>query len=333
MTYNSKLGVCIPTYKRPEQLRACIQSIIRSIGSHNVPIFISDDSTDNTNVAIIQALQSEYPFIIHDRNPANLGIDRNILKSVDICTCQYAWIVGEDDRMVPEAIQTVLSVIEKSDAEWPFIYANYSSVDESLKLVLKEKSLPLKQDTTMKAESFFETDAWSIGFIGGCIINHRLWQTAHREPYLGTYFAHAGMILEFLKERELYMIASPLVLNRCGSARIFTWSHSTFEVMYGWLRMTKALEPLYGVDACRKASDAMDDAHGTGSMIWYGYLRADRAFTLDAFRKHVLNAPHPPIYKCGAWLIAITPPQVFQSVRWALTYFRRCTCRNISGYN
>jgi len=332
MTFNTKLGICIPTYKRPDQLRACVQSIIRSGRAHQIPIFISDDSTDNTNVAVIQELQSDYPHIIHNRNAQNLGIDRNILKSVDICTCQYTWLMGEDDRMIPAAIPTVLAVLEKTGADLPFIYVNYASVDETLKVVLHEQSLPLKQDQRETAEMFFETQAWSIGFIGACIVNHRLWETSHRELYLGSYFAHVGMIIEFLKDRELYMIATPLVLNRCGTARIFTWSHTAFEVMYGWSRMTKALEPLYGVKACENASNAMDAAHGTGTMLWYGYLRADGAFSLTAFNKHVRPASHSHFHKLGAWTIAITPPQVFQTVRWVLTHFRRHTCRNISGY-
>jgi len=332
MTSNPTLGVCIPTFKRPDQLRACVQSIIRSGGQYNIPVFITDDSTDDTNVQVIRELQSGYPHIIHDRNPLNLGIDRNILKSVDICTCRYAWIMGEDDRMVPEAIPTVLAVLKKSSEELPFVYANYASVDETLTLVLNEKSLPLQQDTRKPASTFFETEAWSIGFIGACIINHRLWETTHRELYLDSYFAHVGMILEFLNGRDLYMIATPLVLNRCGTARIFTWSHSAFEVMYGWSRMTKALEPLYGVESCKRASDSMDDAHGTGTMLWYGYLRADKAFSLAVFRKHVRHSRHTPFHKLGALLIALCPPQAFQFVRWGLTHFRRQTCRNISGY-
>lgn len=329
---STQLGICIPTYKRPDQLECCVQSIIRSIGARRIPIYISDDSTDDTNTAVIAKLQAIYPHIIHDRNPRNLGIDRNILKSVDICTCQYAWMIGEDDRMVPEAIDTVISVLANTKEELPFIYANYASVDETLTLVLHEQSLPLKHDTLMPVEEFFETDAWSIGFIGACVINRRLWGTANRTPYLDSYFAHVGMILEYLKGRSLHLIAKPIVLNRCGTARIFTWTHSAFEVMYGWSRMTQALAPIYGVDACEASNDSMDDAHGTGTMLWYGYLRADHAYSLKAYHKHVHWDHHSRLHKFGAWLIAVTPPQVFQLVRWVLTHIRRKTCRSISGY-
>lgn len=326
------LGICIPTYKRPDQLFACVASIIRSIGKRSVPIFISDDSTDDTNVGTIGRLRALYPHIIHDRNPSNLGIDRNILKSVDICTCRFAWMIGEDDRMVPEAVPTVLEVLESAPRELPFIYVNYASVDESLTLVLHEQSLPLKQDVVRKAEDFLQSEAWSMGFIGACVVNKRLWAGARREPYLDSYFAHVGMILESIRGQDIHMIAKPLVLNRCGTARIFTWTDSAFEVMYGWARMTQALEPLYGAQACRNSNAAMDRAHGTGTMLWYGYLRADRAFSLEVYRKHVRPAPLSSLHKFGACTIAITPPQLFQLVRWGLTHIRRRTCRTITGY-
>jgi glycosyltransferase involved in cell wall biosynthesis len=326
------LGICIPTYKRPDQLSACVESIIRSIGNRKIPIILSDDSTDDTNVEVVARLRARYPHIIHDRNPVNLGIDRNILKSVDLCTCRYAWMIGEDDRMVPEAVPTVMNVLENASVELPFVYVNYASVDETLTLVLHEQSLPLKQDVRKPVEDFFQTEAWSIGFIGACVINRRLWTTAKREPYLDSYFAHVGMILESLNGQTIHLIAKPLVLNRCGTARIFTWTHSAFEVMSGWSRMTRALEPIYGEAACANSNDSMDAAHGTGTLLWYGYLRADRAFSLAAYHKHVHQSPHPPLHKFFARLIAITPPAFFQLIRWCLTHIRRRTCRTISGY-
>lgn len=330
---SSLLGLCIPTYKRPDQLSACVSSIIRAAGPHRIPIFIADDSTDDTNTEVIRQLQARYPFIMHDRNPRNLGIDRNILRSVDLCTCRYAWMIGEDDRLVPEAIETVLPLLENAREELPFVYVNYASVDETLTLVLREQSLPLAHDTTVPAESFLPSYAWSIGFIGACIVNRTLWGTVDRTPYLDTYFAHVGMILEYMKGRVFHLTARSLVLNRCGRASIFTWTGNAFDVMYGWARMTKALEPHYGHEVCARSNRRMDQAHGTGTLLWYGYLRADRAYTLACYHTYVRpQSGIPPLRKAGAWLIALTPPAAFQAVRLILTALRKRTCRRITGY-
>src|SRR5579862_8549592 len=106
--YNQTLAVCIPTYKRPDQLQQCVRSVIAAAAPYCVPIVIVDDSTDDTNRQVIADLQAQYEYIATERNTSNQGIDRNIVRSVDLCPCEYAWILGEDDRMLPGAIRTVL---------------------------------------------------------------------------------------------------------------------------------------------------------------------------------------------------------------------------------
>jgi glycosyltransferase involved in cell wall biosynthesis len=314
------LGICIPTYKRPDHLMACVLSIIRSAGKLAVPVFISDDSTDDTNIATIAQLISSYTHIIHCRNPENLGIDRNILKSVDICSCRYAWLLGEDDRLLPGAVSSVLDALEREDP--PFLYVNYKSVDVSLKIVLKDRSLPLMQDDTMESSEFLARDAWSMGFIGSCVIRTEYWRDIKPDRYIGTYFAHVGRIMEYLQGRPIFRIAEPLVLNRCGSPGTFSWTDSTFEVVSGWKRLMKELEPLYGGKVCQASGQSFERAHGLNSLYFLAYLRADSAFNSDMFRRMIRSSEKSLGYKIGSWIIALTPPILFQGMRFLLNQAR-----------
>ena len=72
------LGICIPTYKRPDFLERCVMSAIKSADSRPSKIFISDDSCSNTNDFVIDKLTSLYNFIVINRNQNNQGIDQNI---------------------------------------------------------------------------------------------------------------------------------------------------------------------------------------------------------------------------------------------------------------
>jgi glycosyltransferase involved in cell wall biosynthesis len=324
------LGICIPTYRRPEQLRRCVESIIRTAAPHRVPIFITDDSTDDTNVETIAALQAQYPLIVHHRNPKNLGIDGNILHSVDVCDARYAWIIGEDDRMVPEAVPTVLEVLTRSAP--PFVYVNYTSVDEDLALVLNERSLPLEGDVEIDAAEFLARDAWSMGFIGACVVDRSLWSAVRSAPYVGTWFAHVGTILEAVRGRRLHLVARPLVLNRCGTARAFTWTGSTFDVLHGWERMVSLLDRFYPREAREGAIESFRRAHGIGSVRFFAYLRADRALTRTAHDRFVRNGPYSPAARRASWVISRTPPAVFQAARAVLFAIRRRRNRQLSGY-
>lgn len=314
------LGICIPAYKRPDQLLASVQSIIQSVGKNKIPIYISDDSTDDSNVATIDRLRALYPFIIHHRNQKNLGIDCNILMSADICPCRYAWLLGEDDRLLPDAVNYVLGVLKREDPF--FLYVNYASVDASMKIVLKDRSLRLRHDDTIGSSEFLARDAWSIGFIGSCIIRTEYWQAIKPDRYIGTYFAHVGRILEYLKGRSLFRIAEPLVLNRSGSPGAFSWTDSTFQVVSGWKRLMKELEPLYGTEVCNESVRSFERAHGLNSLYFLAYLRADSAFNSDVLRRIILPSRRAIGYKIGARAIAVMPPILLRGMRFLLNQFR-----------
>lgn len=324
------LGIAIPTYRRPDQLRRCVLSIVRSAGRRKVPIHLADDSCDDTNTAVVAELEREYPHLVHHRNPRNLGIDRNILHSADLCEARHVWLMGEDDRMTPDAIDAVWSVIERG--ERPFVYVNYASIDEDVSVVLAEHSIALQRDLEMDADEFLANHGWSMGFIGACVVRKDVWSGVDGEPYVGTYFAHAGRILEGLRGGRAYLVAAPLVLNRCGTSRTFTWADKSFDVLEGWSRMVDLLRPLYPAPVCDRAAESFRRAHGLGSIRSFCYLRADRALHPAAYEKHVRKGPYPALERRLAWFIARTPPALFQAARWGLMAVRRARNRRLSGY-
>lgn len=330
MTPHPLLAICIPTYRRPDQLRRCLESTIRSAAPHSVAIVVADDSTDDTNVELMEELRGAYPLLFHHRNVSNLGIDGNILHSVDLCPARHAWILGEDDRLIPEAVPTVLAALAGQPPD--FLYVNYASVDETVSLVLAERSIDIAEDAEVPAERFLRTYAWSAGFIGACVVNRERWATVDRAPFLGTWYAHLGVILRSVAHRRVRMLARPLVLNRCGSARAFTWAGSTFEVLHGWERMVDALRGTYDDDACDEAVAAFRRAHGIGTARFFAYLRADGALDPALHDRWVRRGPYGPSSRLASWLIARTPCGLFRLARSGLTGLRRLRSPRLVGY-
>lgn len=318
---NPLLGIAIPTYKRPDQLRACVLSVLRAAEPHHVPVYLLDDSTDDTNTAVYAELQPRHPLLHIHRNPQNLGIDRNILHAADTCPCQYVWLLGEDDRMHPHAVHTVLDAIHSHPN--PFLFVNYSAVDNNLRFLIKERSLPLHTLSEMPGETFFRTLAWSMGFIGACVIRKAEWTATDPAPYLDTYFAHVGRIMHMIRHHTVTLIPEPLILNRCGSPEIFTWTGDAGGVFTGWARMTRALASVYPPDACEASRLAFQKAHGIGSLKFYAYLRADRVFTPAFCTRLLAEFPGSPLHARLARLIAHTPPLLFRTLRALLMKTRQ----------
>ncbi len=321
---NTKLGICIPTYKRPDQLLLCVRSVITASRSHDVPVFIADDATDSTNKQAFEQLKKEYAHIHIVPNKKNLGIDGNIINAVNICECEYAWLLGEDDRMQPDGVDTILSLLNKDDfADYPFIFNNYSSVDDTIQYYLNSKVLPLEKDMVESAETFLTQHSWAAGFIGGCIIKTEPWQQVAHDKYIGTYFAHVGSILEMIQGKKVYLVARSLILNRCGEPRLFTWSDSTFDVAGGWKAMMDLLDGTYPLEIRALGTQLFESAHGLYTFRFLCYVRADYAFRLEHVNRYLVSLGRSHTYLAIARLIALTPPALFRIIRFFLTQYRK----------
>lgn len=316
------LGISIPTYKRPDELRKCVHSIIHSAGDDPVLITLVDDAADDTNDALFAELREQYDYLHIVKNEKNLGIDGNIQKAVDVCPSRYVWLLGEDDRMKPEGIPTVRKALQEHPV--PFLYVNYSSTDDDVSFLIKPRSLPLREDQTMDGEPFYRTLSWSMGFIGACVIERAAWDPVDPSPYLNTYFAHVGRIMESIHGREVRLLAEPLILNRSGTPEAFTWTGDAVGVFTGWKRMTVELERIYSEEAGLDSCAAFTRAHGLCRLKFFAYLRADGVLHSDNVEDYLKSCPEASaLFRFAARCIAALPCSPWRFARKILMNERK----------
>ncbi len=102
------LSICIPTYNRQEWLTRAIDSIhIPQKLSDRIEIVISDNGSDDQTQSYVATLRRKYPNLRYIRLPQNIGFDQNIIHVLSQARGEYCWLFGDDDRMSPEAVQTV----------------------------------------------------------------------------------------------------------------------------------------------------------------------------------------------------------------------------------
>lgn len=108
------LSICIPTYNRAKHLQNCLQSI--NIAAKNlderlkVEICISDNCSSDTTEDVVRRANLTLP-VKYYRNKSNLGIPRNFLKVVDMAEGEFAWLIGDDDLIVPDAFVRLCKLI------------------------------------------------------------------------------------------------------------------------------------------------------------------------------------------------------------------------------
>ena len=98
-----KLSICIPTFNRSIHLNNCLNSIKIAKQNSDMPleVCISDNCSSEKIESIISNYKKELD-IVYNRNNKNIGLGNNILKSVSIASGEFAWIIGNDDLILPD---------------------------------------------------------------------------------------------------------------------------------------------------------------------------------------------------------------------------------------
>ena len=125
------LSICVPTYNRAQHLADCLRSI-RSLTSRStttLQVCVSDNGSADDTEQVVRAAQAEMP-IRYRRNARNLGIPQNFLNVVEMADGDFVWLVGDDDLLMPHALEAIVSLIEHNpDVDFFYVNAFHLTTD------------------------------------------------------------------------------------------------------------------------------------------------------------------------------------------------------------
>lgn len=308
------LGICIPTYRRPALLRRCVQSAIASAGSRPIRIFVADDSMSDVNDAVRKELIVANPFVHWQRNDRNLGIDTNIQRAVDLCDCDYAWLIGEDDVFLPGAVGRMHDLIQTLDVS--FVFANYRYADDNPDRVLGT-ALDTNLVSPVPRDLFIAKHLWAIGFIGACVVSKHAWAATDAAPYVGTYYTHVGRISEMIaRTAAVVAVGAPCVANRVEGKDTFTWKKDSYGVFFGFLDMCRRVAerlPTLG-PAMEQAGRGFERQFRWLSLRVAARLRSEQAFDHAQFIKYLRYSRVGAFRRLMFFVISISPPALFHAM-------------------
>lgn len=212
-----KLSVCIPAYNRHQFMNELLDSIIEQIDP-SIEIVICEDKSPEREL-IRQCIQNKVAGrglieqIKYFENEKNLGYDANLRNLLEKANGEYCLFMGNDDILMPGAIQTILKIVNR----YPDVgvitraYKCFSGNPENVKLVIKQ--LP-QDELFMPGPTAIRFFFRRVGVLSGLVFK--------REPavHIGTnqFDGHlyyqmyiAGMLL---KEYCGYYISDFLTLSR-----------------------------------------------------------------------------------------------------------------------
>jgi len=242
------LSICVPTFNRADLLKRMLASLDNALSqapdlAYEV-VFSDNASTDNTKGVISEFAQT-HP-TVYTRHETNVGVTRNILSCSRAASGEYAWMLGDDDLVVPDALARILEQLRAEPHLNGHIVCHAIVMDsrrqdyenrilQSEPLTFERTLVPLGMEATRLdrfEQVFCITDVTgALNFLSNVLFRVSIWRE-HVQPYLDhcenrewfsdtiTAAGYMCVWAEFLAGRPVGLIATPLVVGFVGRQAI-----------------------------------------------------------------------------------------------------------------
>ena len=109
---NIVLTVCIPTYNRPEHIKTQVRDVLSQLTSEVRLIVLDNHSDVPVSTYFTQEELDKFQIIRHS---TNIGADGNNARCLETAKSGWVWLLGDDDRIRPDAISFILNLIRSNN--------------------------------------------------------------------------------------------------------------------------------------------------------------------------------------------------------------------------
>lgn len=224
------LSICIPTYNRAVFLQGLLENIFSEMAYseylNDVQILVVDgNSSDNTS-QIIEAFNGDGRRIKYYKREEKVGIDKDILKCIEISDGVYCWLLSDDDRLTTGAIKNLVNHL-RNERDLTGCFVNRQPYDFLMKKkVVESKGWPgrllMKDQIFIDKVECFNWIGMDFGFLSSQVVKRSEWQKVIEGDVFGelynSYYLMAHIIFKMMDKKFKWLyISNPLVKQRTGN--------------------------------------------------------------------------------------------------------------------
>lgn len=280
------LSICIPSYNRAKFLPDLLKSITAQY-DERVEIVICDNGSVDDTQRVALEWQQKYPRIVYERFLQNVGPDRCFLRSVELGSGTFCWLMGDDDIIEPGGLKRVLDALNENITG---ITVNRVAYDFHLQKRWMEKNQGLTRDRIfLDAFSCFSSLFVLFGFLSAQIVRRSSWIAVTVEEDVSPYY-NAYVLIYIIgrmiqKDPHWQYIHSPCVGWRSGNDSFASTlgRFGRFELdVIGYSTICRGLfvnkKPLY-----KKVMTKVASLHFFGHIRGLKFQESKKRFTVKSF--------------------------------------------------
>jgi len=305
------LSICIATMNRALPLRETLKSIFSQSPSEVDVVIVDGSSTEDTE-EVVSRFPEHTSRIHYVRKKRPEGVDRDFDTAVGHARGEYCWLLADDDPLKPGALGRVMEALRRFPS---VVVVNAEVRNPDLSLLLEERRLRIHVDRTYSPaqfREFFIETAGYLSFVGGVVIQKKLWCSRERGLYYGTEFLHVGVLFQAPLPGEAFVIAEPLISIRYGVAK---WTARGFDIwMFKWPGLIWSF-PGFS-DSDKVLVTPREPWRALKTLLTF---RATGAYSLREYRTIISCRPGQGWKRLIPWVVAILPGIVVNTL--GILYF------------
>ena len=270
---NSELAISIPTFNRPKILESSLQTLLLQVKEFSIPIYISDDSSNDETKKIVKQYTEEYKFLFYKRNKPSLGHDNNIIESLLDKKTEYVWLLGDSTLIADGAINQIFEIIQINS---PSIIVCNS----------RDRVLEIESEHIRNKDHALENFGWHTTLTGTTIYTQQSISSI-KQIDLKEFknFPHIGIIFKSLIEDCSFYWESKQLVESHKDKKSY-WTNNIFETFItDFYRAIFFLPEQYPIDLKAKITPI----HSIRSKIFDSksllVMRSENIFNISKFRK------------------------------------------------
>jgi len=211
-------------------------------------------------MAVVESAQQHLE-IKYQKNDANLGVARNVMKAVQMADGEFIWLIGDDDLLLPDALQRLSELIDAHPSvdyfyvnafhlTTEFVYSFPQPFDTSL---LPDEMEPFSPSKISREMDFLDLvdPKISFDFLGGmflAVFRREKWNAninvvdlnaladTRVFSYFDNTFVHVKIFAKAFSGSRAYFFSEPLSVCLTGARE---WAP-----MYPFVRSVRLIEAL-----------------------------------------------------------------------------------------
>lgn len=276
-----KISFCIPTFNRSQMLQETLSSIIYQ-QTKDIEIVVCDNcSTDDTERVIDHALKV-YKNISYFRWKTQVECGQNLLKSVELASGEYCWLLTDDDRLEEGAVEEVRIILQKHKnlAGISVNVEGYDRFFRNKKKIRYSHNVKKSKKYNSLNNAYIDLGAW-FGYWSAHIVKKSLWEKASDDSEYKQYigYHHLYLILKMIQIHPQWYFSSKKCVGYRADNESFSEEYGKYQRyfidLYTYSEIGKAFFGNY-LKAANKVCLKVLKSHSLGQII---SMKLDRVST------------------------------------------------------